>query len=127
MKTLAFRIKNNKGSVAVELALLLPILIMILFATFEFGLAYNNYLAITHAAREGARLAAVGKYDESIVQERAYPVTPTSISVSYPEGEEEGKPVKVTVSYDFPLEIPFFGSQTIPLSAQAEMRVEGDD
>ena len=51
--------KSEKGASAVELALILPILILLIFGIVEFGIAFNNYITITHAAREGARLAAV--------------------------------------------------------------------
>jgi len=45
-------IKSEKGASAVEFALILPILIMLVFGIFWFGIAYNNYIAITHAARD---------------------------------------------------------------------------
>ncbi len=115
---------DEKGASAVELALVLPILIMILFGIFQFGLVFNSYLAVTHAAREGARLASVDKYSESAVIERATPVTPTSVTINYPEGKLEGRPVTVTVNDDFSLEIPFFGTTNIPLSGSATMRME---
>ncbi len=115
---------DEKGASAVELALVLPILIMILFGIFQFGLVFNSYLAITHAAREGARLASVDKYSEALVIERATPATPTSVTISYPNGKLEGQPVKVTVNDDFTLEIPFFGTTNIPLSGSATMRME---
>ncbi|MBM3710507.1 MAG: pilus assembly protein, partial [Actinobacteria bacterium] len=53
---------EQTGASAVELAFILPILVMVIFGIFQFGIAYNNWIALTHAAREGARLAAVGKY-----------------------------------------------------------------
>lgn len=115
---------SEKGSSSVEFALILPVLILILFGIIQFGFVFNNYLAVTHAAREGARLAAVGLYSEAVVRERAYPVDPTAILVSYPNGENHGEPVQVTVRADSPLFIPLFGSQTIPLESRAEMRIE---
>ena len=95
-----------------------------MFGIFAFGSAYSNYLAISHAAREGARLAAVGGYDEAIVRQRAYPATPESITVSYPNGNERGEPVEVTVIDQFHLEIPFFGTRDFPLTAKSVMRIE---
>ncbi len=119
-----WKIIEEKGTSSVEFALILPILILILFSILEFGIAYNNYLAITHAAREGARLAAVGKYSEEVVRERAYPVNPTSIIINYPNGNRHGEPVEVVVRYNFPLDIPLWGSETIPLMSKAQMRIE---
>lgn len=118
------RHEDQKGASAVELALVLPILVALIFGIFQFGLVFNNYLAITHAAREGARLATVDKYDETVVRDRAAPADPTSVSIAYPNGNVQGEPVVVTVTDDFPLDIPFFGSVNIPLTGSATMRME---
>jgi hypothetical protein len=115
---------SENGSSSVEFALILPVLILLLFGIIEFGFVFNNYLAITHAAREGARLAAVGHYSEAVVRERAYPATPSAIVVSYPNGDKHGEPVQVAVRADSSIFIPLFGSRTIPLESQAEMRIE---
>lgn len=117
-------IGNERGTNAVELALLLPVLVMLMVGIFQFGMAYNNYLAITHAAREGARLAAVNRFDEAAVREKAYPVNPDSVSVSYPAGEAHGEPVTVTVTYNRTIDVPFWGSVVIPLNSEASMRIE---
>ena len=37
-------IKSEKGASAVEFALILPILLMLIFAIFQFGIAYNKLL-----------------------------------------------------------------------------------
>lgn len=107
-----------------ELALLLPFLLMLIFGIFAFGSAYSNYLAINNAAREGARMAAVGNYDEQEVIDRAYPATPDSVSVDYPNGNERGEPVEVTVTDVYQLDIPFFGTRDIPLQSKVVMRIE---
>jgi uncharacterized iron-regulated membrane protein len=41
----------------VEAAILIPVLLMLLIGIVWFGLAYDVYQTITHAAREGARFA----------------------------------------------------------------------
>lgn len=50
---------SERGAAAVEFALLVPILIMIIFGIMEFGRAYNVQVALTNAAREGARSLAI--------------------------------------------------------------------
>jgi Flp pilus assembly protein TadG len=117
-------IKNNKGASVVEFALILPILVMMIFGIFQFGIAYNNWIALTHAAREGARLAAVGQYEESRVRESAPSVQIESITVIGQEGNI-GDPVTVTVTgFVLNLEIPLAGSWPIQLSSTATMRLE---
>ncbi len=122
-------IKNEKGASAVEFALILPILIMLVFGIFQFGIAYNNYITITHAAREGARLAAVDLNNpllKQIIIERAYPIpiTEADIIISTPEGTKIGDPVEVEITYDITIEIPLVGSWDIPLTSKAVMRLE---
>jgi len=117
-------LKSGEGASAVELALLLPLLLMIIFGIFAFGSAYSNYLGISNGAREGARMAAVGTYSEATVRQRAYPATPDSITVNYPNGNKRGEPVEVTVIDQYHLEIPFFGTRNIPLRSKVVMRIE---
>ena len=51
--------KNESGSAAVEFALVLPLLLLVLFGTIEFGILMYDQSVITNAAREGARWGAV--------------------------------------------------------------------
>ncbi|HOG89211.1 MAG TPA: TadE/TadG family type IV pilus assembly protein [Smithella sp.] len=46
---------NERGVSAVEFALILPVLVLILFGIVEFGLILYNQQVITNASREGAR------------------------------------------------------------------------
>ncbi len=55
--------RDGRGQALVELALILPILLMLLLGIFEFGRAWNTKQVITDAAREGARLAVVQNND----------------------------------------------------------------
>jgi Flp pilus assembly pilin Flp len=52
--------RNEDGAAAVEFALLLPLIVLLLFGIIEFGLAFNTRIQATNAAREGARMAIVG-------------------------------------------------------------------
>ena len=52
------RLRNQSGAVAVEFALVLPVLAMLLLGTITGGLAFNDHLALTNAVREGARFGA---------------------------------------------------------------------
>src|SRR4051794_38017083 len=48
----------DRGSVAVEAALVIPALLLLIVGLLEFGLAFKDQLAITSAVRAGARIAA---------------------------------------------------------------------
>jgi len=50
---------DERGISAVEFALLLPLLVLILFGIIEFGLLLYDQALITNASREGARAGAM--------------------------------------------------------------------
>jgi hypothetical protein len=124
---------NEKGASAVEFAIILPVLIMIVFGIFQFGFAFNKYISLTHAAREGARLAAVGLYEENSAEfeQRVRDSIPIveieTITVENPpEGIKIGSPVKVTLKGEiFFIDIPMAGRWgPIELTAEATLRRE---
>ncbi len=53
------RQQNERGAAAVEFALLLPVLLMILFGIIEFGMIMYGREVVTNASREGARAGIV--------------------------------------------------------------------
>ena len=52
--------QKRRGVVAVEAAIVLPVLIIVMFGTWEVGRLIQVNQIVTNAAREGARLAAGG-------------------------------------------------------------------
>lgn len=50
---------HERGAVAVEFAILLPLLLMLVLGTIEFGRAYNAQITLTNAARDGVRVMAI--------------------------------------------------------------------
>jgi Flp pilus assembly protein TadG len=50
---------SERGAVAVEFAILAPVLVMLLLGIMEFGRAYNAQASLSSAAREGVRVMAV--------------------------------------------------------------------
>ena len=52
---------SQKGATAVELAIVLPLLILLIFGMIEFGLYLFNRHVITNGAREGARYGIVAR------------------------------------------------------------------
>jgi Flp pilus assembly protein TadG len=51
-------VQVDRGASLVEMALVLPLLLMLLLGIVSAGVAYNHQLALTHAAREAARYGA---------------------------------------------------------------------
>jgi Flp pilus assembly protein TadG len=100
----AKRHASDRGSVAVEFALLLPMLLLIVFGIVDFGRALNAQITLTQAAREGARLAALNQPNVvSRTQAAAVGLSPVSVSVtsSCPSGAGQGVNATVVTSYSF--------------------------
>ncbi|MDL1962789.1 MAG: pilus assembly protein [Deltaproteobacteria bacterium] len=129
-------LQNNKGVAAVELALCLPILILLVCGSIEFGLLFYNRQVITNASREGARAGIVAETGTAdIIQivrnycngklinlNGANGLQADAVTVSAPDGDND-RTVTVTYVYDF-----LFGGildfTDITLSAQTIMRME---
>jgi Flp pilus assembly protein TadG len=52
---------TEQGQTLVEVAIVLPVLLLVLFAILQFGIVFHNYLALTDAVRVGARKGAVSR------------------------------------------------------------------
>jgi Flp pilus assembly protein TadG len=56
------RASGERGAAVVELALVLPVFLLLVFGVIEFGLTYNNDITLRQGAREAARQGAVGNF-----------------------------------------------------------------
>jgi Flp pilus assembly protein TadG len=55
------KLKNERGQTMTEFALVLPLLVVLVLAIAQFGVAFNNYVTLTDAARAAARKGAVSR------------------------------------------------------------------
>jgi Flp pilus assembly protein TadG len=109
-------LRDERGQALVELALLLPVLLLILFAVLDIGKAYNYWVDETHLASEASRWAAVNKDYTQIpgcggagslaacVKSQADTAqlrSGASVTICVVGGAVVGNPVKATVSYDY--------------------------
>jgi len=62
MATRAHRRRDESGASAVELALILPFLVLLLFGTMQYGFYFWARSSASAAAREGARQSSVGDF-----------------------------------------------------------------
>jgi Flp pilus assembly protein TadG len=108
------RLKRQSGASAVEFALILPILLLLVFGIIEMGFALYDKAMITNASREGARAGVVFKVppvtDEEIIGVvNSYLITTliTFSGSSSPtvnvtrSGPNSGDDLKVTVAYTY--------------------------
>jgi Flp pilus assembly protein TadG len=124
---------DNRGQATVELALILPVILVVLFGIAEFGRAFSDYLTLQHAVREGARSGVTGATDLEIaarVQACAPNLDPSRLSVTIAPAESmrlRGDYLTVSVAYRFAFEVPLFqrlAGAAFDLKAALTMRVE---
>lgn len=59
--------RSRCGTATVELAIVLPVLVLMLFGILEMGLLFKDYLMCQQAVREGARTAALGATPAQVI------------------------------------------------------------
>lgn len=124
----------QKGQSAVEFALILPVLLLLLVGITEFGRLFVTNLTLENAAREGARLGITGaSYAE--VEARVHDVSvgldtgllTVEFDPPLEDNRRRGDVFAVTLRYPFALIVPLMSDiigQNIELSAAAAMRME---
>jgi len=117
---------SQDGQAAVELALALPLVFVVLLAAVQVVLVGRDQIAVVHAAREGARAAAVaadGAGEGVAAATAASGLDSSRLAVSV---ADNGDRVTVIVRYrsatDVPLVGAFIGDVTV--TGTATMRVE---
>ena len=117
---------NSRGSAVVEFALVIPVVILVLFAVVEIVVVGRTQLELANAAREGARHAAtVVEPAEAVAAARsALGPKGANATVSVQRPHVVGRQAKVTVRLRHRLASPLFGGIPIDLRAHAAMRVE---
>ena len=134
--------RNLAGMAMVEFVIILPILLMLVFAIIEFGVLFGRWQTLSNAAREGARIAVVYRSDCSVsdveaeVRDRVKDyASPLGIVLDDGDIAVDGvcgnsttsSTVTVTLPYTFKV-LPGFAasvSPTIDLVGNSVMRNEG--
>lgn len=133
----ALSLRRESGQAAVEFAMVVPLLCLIIIAILHFGKVMNYWLDLNHVASEGARKAAVNTYTsdaeyDAYIRSRLETAelrtggttsipAPSDIAICLPEGSDVGDPVTVQVTAGYSL--PFIGT-TVTLRGSATMRLE---
>ena len=121
---------RERGPAAVEFALVLPILLLLLLAFVQVGVIARDSLVLTQASRAGAREAAVqGTKDavDAAVRAAAVGLDPDRLSVVATWSGVRGAPVTVDVAYEAPVASLLAGwllPSSVSLRASATMRQE---
>lgn len=129
------RLQKQRGQSLVEMGLTLVILLWLLAAAINFGTGYLAYVTIRDAAQEGAVYGALYPTDVGGIVDRvrhsvqvAGPVNMAlaDVDVTASEGICPGNVIRVMVSYNFQLTIPFVDmmiDNPIPIHAYAASEI----
>jgi len=127
---------DERGASAVEFALVLPVLMLILFGTIEFGMVMYSREVLTNASREGARAGIVQQIPKPTTGEIQSVVTtylsgtginPANVTITV-SGAGSVFPNNLTVSASYPYQ--FFApgilglGSSITLTTQTVLRHE---
>lgn len=120
------------GAAMVEMALILPILIILVFGIIQFAIAFNRVQGLHAAAREGARTASISTSSVGDVEARVtaalvginYDAAPTTAVTPTICDGRQGEEVTVTVTAPYTIAIPLLPPRTITLTGQGVFRCE---
>ena len=121
--------RGDRGAAFLEFAIIVPILLTLVMGIVEFGRAYNVVISLQGAAREGARVLALGNLSPNMAAVDAAvrgavapglgasinPITKTACTTA-------GGRAKVVAARDFQIGIPFIPAITVNLKGDASMR-----
>jgi len=117
------RCRRDRGQATVELALGMPLFVMVALATLQVGLVARDRLAVQLAAREAARAAAVtpAATVARAAAERATSLRPLDVTL-----RDDGHTVTVTVRTVDHTDVPMVGAvlPDVHLEASVTMAIE---
>lgn len=121
--------RDDQGAAVVELALILPVLMLLVVGAVRFGVAFNAKIEMSGAAREAARWLVVHPSDSAGAVTRAQQASPglaltsAEIAITGLCTAGGGGPVTVTISRQYSLEVPFLPlpTPTVPVTGIGQM------
>jgi len=126
--------KSLKGAAVVELAVVLPLLLTLVFGIIEFGWVFMVRETLTNASREGCRVAVLqGSSLMDITTQVNASMTPTGLTgwstqITRSSSGNPNETVKVSIPYArVSLLGGYFGPTNFNLAATTVMRKEGAD
>ncbi len=126
--------KCRRAAATVEMAVVTPLLLTMLFGIIEYGWIFSVRQALVTAAREGARTAALPGSTEADIRARIgeflrpYGMTTYNVEMTHSTQADPVETVHITIPYsDVTLIGSFFGSTNYDLGARCSMRKEGVD
>ncbi|GAA2037137.1 hypothetical protein GCM10009819_22170 [Agromyces tropicus] len=118
------RRRNERGAAAVEFALIIPVLVLLVLGIMEFSRLYNQQISLSNAARAASRVMAISN-DSGAAVTAAIQAAPSlnpglgAGNIAFSPGTcTSGAVMSVTVSYQSTLMTGAFGA-TLNLTGEA--------
>lgn len=122
------RRREDEGQAAVELALVLPLVVLLLLAVVQVALVVRDQVLAVHAAREGAREAAVNDRPDAAARGvlASSRLDPTRVRVNTQRPRAANGRVRVEVTYRSRTDVPLIGPMLpdVTVHSSAAMRQE---
>ncbi len=117
---------SERGSVTVEFALLVPLIVLLMAMIVEVALVARSQIEVVAAAREGVRVAATTPDPAAAMAaaSRSLGARGNDARINVHRPHVVGAEARVSVSIGYRVSLPVIGGPTVPLSATAVMRVE---
>lgn len=117
---------GERGAATVELALVIPIVLLILLAAVEVAVVARTQLEVVHAAREGAREAAANPDPAQAVAavREALGASGAVARIAVRRPQVVGAMAEVEVTVPHQLVVSIFSGFAVQLRGRAVMRVE---
>ena len=130
----AFRLlKDSRGATMIEFAFGFPILIILIWMIYQFGLVFRANSGIQHALGEGARLATLWPTPDvddvkDKMEQSVYGIGPGTFTVPAPtEAEEDGSTyLDLQVTYTQQTNMLLFPGPTINITKSKRVWIAGD-
>lgn len=125
--------REQNGQALVEMALVIPFFLLLLFGVIEMGRIGHTYITVSSAARAGARLATIGGSDIEIreaVLNSAPTLNSSALTVEVTPNQpnrKSGQGVSVQVTYPVQLIIPVISNivpNPVVVKSTLNMRLE---
>ena len=124
--------KSEQGQTMVEFAMVIPLILVILFAVIQFGVVYNDYVTLTDATRVGARKAATSRHEvspeataETAARNSATGLDPAKVDFDVnATAWEHGESVTVEGTYPYTINLLGFVVASGDLTSETTERVE---
>ena len=131
MKLIQLLNRDERGAAVIEIAIVLPVLILFIYGIFQIGILFQANAGMQHALGEGARMATLCQpasggcnvADDDAIKAKmngvVFGTKPGTFTI--PDPTTVNRVMTLTVNYTQPTNFLFFAGPTVALSRQKKV------